>query len=411
MGAVGWYYLQHPTQFLGRYTWTVMGIALAIGVLTVCVDILSPRRKLAIFSGTLFGLIVGLFIAFGISFVVSLVIVQQMPVPPELSAKPDTDAFIARRTAIIDFINVLVAVTSSYLAISFILQTKDDFRFIIPFVEFAKERRGARPMLLDTSVLIDGRIADIAATGILESQLIVPRFVLEELQLIADSGDRLKRNRGRRGLEVLSKLQQNRKVEVVLYEGVPQEEHSAADVDAKLIMLGKELSARVITNDFNLNKVAQLRSVDVININQLASAVKPIVLPGEKMSVRLSKTGDQPGQGVGFLDDGTMVVVEGGRNHLNDEVEFTVTSSLQNNSGKMIFGRLVDRVANAEHAESDHAQPHGSSHAANHSPAPAAPAPAATSTHAPTPPVPAAAPAKALNPIKQPASPSRSKAS
>lgn len=341
MGAVGWYYLQHPTQFLGHYTWTVMAFALVVGVAVVCVDIVSPRRKLAIFSGTLFGLVVGLLVAFGVSFVVKLIVEQQMPIPASIYDKPAKTEFLDRRGAIIEFVDVLVGVISSYLAISFILQTKDDFRFIVPFVEFAKERRGVRPMLVDTSVLIDGRIADIAATGIIESQLIIPRFVLEELQLIADSGDRLKRNRGRRGLDVLAKLQQNRKVEVVLWEGAPQDEQLATDVDTKLTMLGKELSARVLTTDFNLNKVATLRSVDVININQLALAVKPIVLPGEKMFVRIAKAGDQPGQGVGFLEDGTMVVIEHGRSHVNEEVEFTVTSSLQNNTGKMIFGRLV----------------------------------------------------------------------
>lgn len=361
MGAVGWYYLQHPTQFFGAYTWLVMAAALAVGVFTVCVDILSPRRKLAIFSGAFFGLMVGLFIAYALSFLVRLVVEQQMPFPADLAGSEESlkrafAEFRDRRETIISFLNMLVGLTSSYLSISFILQTKDDFRFIIPFVEFSKQTRGARPMLLDTSVLIDGRIADIAATGIIESQLVVPRFVLEELQQIADSSDRLKRNRGRRGLDILSKLQGNKRVDVVLYEGNPREEHAAGgvtlgaggagggttDVDSMLLLLAKDLSARVLTNDFNLNKIAALRGVDVININQLATAVKPLVLPGEKMQVRLVKQGDQPGQGVGYLDDGTMVVVEHGRQHLNEEVEFTVTSSLQNNTGKMIFGRMVE---------------------------------------------------------------------
>lgn len=346
MGAVGWYYVQHPTQFLGRFTWMVMAVALAISVFTVCVDILSPRRKLAVFSGAFFGLVVGLFIAYAFSFVVRLVIEQQMVVPTQVTAKADRDDFLARREAVIEFVNLLIGLTTSYLAISFILQTKDDFRFIIPFVEFAKQTRGARPMVLDTSVLIDGRIADIASTGILESQLIVPRFVIDELQHIADSSEKLKRNRGRRGLDVVARLQSDPKIDIVLYDGTPREDANNAsgdtEVDAKLLVLAKELNGRVLTNDFNLNKVAQLRGVDVININQLAGAVKTVVLPGEKMSVRVLKAGDQPGQGIGYLDDGTMVVIEQGRSHLNEDVEFTVTSNHQTAAGRMIFGRISE---------------------------------------------------------------------
>ena len=345
MGAVGWYYVQHPTQFLGRFTWMVMAVALTLGVFTVCVDILSPRRKLAVFSGAFFGLLVGLFIAYALSFVIRLVIEQQMTVPAETTAKVDREQFLARREAIIDFMNLLVGLTTSYLAISFILQTKDDFRFIIPFVEFAKQTRGPRPIVLDTSVLIDGRIADIAATGIIESQMVVPRFVIDELQHIADSSDKLKRNRGRRGLDVVAKLQSDPKLDIVLYDGNPREDTGNTEVDAKLLLLAKELTARVLTNDLNLNKVAGLRGVDVININQLAGAVKPVMIAGEKMVVRVVKAGDQPGQGVGFLDDGTMVVIEQGRNHVNEEVEFTVTSALQTSAGRMVFGRMSDTPA------------------------------------------------------------------
>lgn len=195
-------------------------------------------------------------------------------------------------------------------------------------------------MLLDTSVLIDGRINDIAATGILESQLIVPRFVLLELQAVADSADKLKRNRGRRGLDMLAKLQGTAHAEVILYDSSARDE--AVEVDQRLVSLAKELNGRILTNDFNLNKVAQLRGVDVVNINDLAGALKPVVLPGEKMTVRLIKPGETPGQGVGYLEDGTMVVVEQGRNHLNQDVEFLVTSALQTTAGRMIFGRMPD---------------------------------------------------------------------
>jgi len=341
MAAVGWFYIQEPSQPLGRLTWLMMACALCLGVFIVCVDILSPRRKLAIFSGTFLGLVVGLAVAYALSFVTRL-LVQQYYHPPDaiLNDAAEMRAFVAQRETLIDYINMLLGVSASYLAISFILQTKDDFRFVIPYVEFSKQTKGARPILLDTSVLIDGRIGDIIGTGILESQLVVPQFVIDELQLISDSADKLKRNRGRRGLDVLQKLRENRKADVVLYDSSARDPKELKDVDQKLVHLAQDMSARVLTNDFNLNKVAQLRGVDVINLNDLAGALKPVVLPGEKMSVLLIKPGGEPGQGVGYLDDGTMVVVEQGRSHVNQEVEFTVTSALQTKAGRMIFGRL-----------------------------------------------------------------------
>lgn len=338
MGAVGSFYVS--SDFLGAFTWMAMAIALCVGVFFVCVDILSPRRKLAIFSGSFFGLIVGVFIAYALSYVVRLLVEQWQP-GADLTAE-QAAAFFRNRDSLREFVSMLVGVVCCYLSISFILQTKDDFRFIIPFVEFSKQTKGARPVLLDTSVLIDGRIGDIAATGILESQLIVPRFVLLELQQVADSADKLKRNRGRRGLDVLAKLQTNERVSVVLYDSSAREEDREAGVDTKLLNLAKDLNARVLTNDFNLNKVAQLRGVDVININDLANALKPVVLPGERMTVHVIKAGEEAGQGVGYLEDGTMVVVEHARAHLNEDVEFTVTNARQTSAGKMIFGRMSD---------------------------------------------------------------------
>jgi uncharacterized protein YacL len=248
---------------------------------------------------------------------------------------------IQQQEVVVRFFTLMLGVVTCYLAISFILQTKDDFRFIIPYVEFSKQTKGARPILLDTSVLIDGRIADIAKTGILESQLVVPRFVLNELQSIADSADKLKRNRGRRGLDVLTRMQDNKRADVILWDTSGRGD-AEDEVDQQLMSLAIELSGRVLTNDFNLNKIAQLRGVDVININELANALKPVVLPGERMHVRLMKPGEEPGQGVGYLEDGTMVVVEQGRQHVDEEVEFTVTSVLQTSAGKMIFGRMGD---------------------------------------------------------------------
>jgi len=340
MAAVGWFYVNSPAQPFGNFTWLSLAIALSIGTLLVSIDILAPRKKLVVFSGTFFGLLIGISIAYALSFVVQLLADQFLHRLDENVALLHQDQ--VSRQAMLSFINMMVGVACCYLAISFILQTKDDFRFIIPYVEFSKQTKGARPVLLDTSVLIDGRIIDIATTGLIESQVIVPRFVLDELQQIADSADRLKRLRGRRGLDVLTKLRSVNRAEVILYDGAPPGVETDHEVDQKLVELALHLNARVITNDFNLNKVAQLRGVDVININELANAMKPAVLPGEKMTVRIQKAGEEAGQGVGYLDDGTMVVVEQARPFIDTEVEFTVTNTRQTVAGRMIFGRVTE---------------------------------------------------------------------
>lgn len=193
--------------------------------------------------------------------------------------------------------------------------------------------------ILDTSVIIDGRVADICETRIIDSPLIIPRFVLQELQTIADSSDKLKRNRGRRGLDMLNKLQTNDKVEIKISDARLPSIEESGDVDQKLVALAKKIDGRVVTNDYNLNKIAQLRGVDVININDLANALKPVVLPGEAIVVKIIKPGEEMGQGVGYLEDGTMVVAESSRDRINEEVSLTVTSVLQTSAGRMIFGR------------------------------------------------------------------------
>ena len=243
--------------------------------------------------------------------------------------------------------NLVCTVVCCYVSISILVQTKDEFRFIIPYVEFSKQVKGGRPLVLDTSVIIDGRIADICDTRIIDTKLVVPRFVLQELQSIADSSDKLKRNRGRRGLDMLKRMQNNPKVELQMHEANLPELRDIQKVDERLVILAKSLGARVVTNDFNLNKIAQLQGVDVINLNELANALKSVALPGELLTVRLVKPGDQIGQGVGYLEDGTMVVVEQGRSQIGQEVNLSVTSVLQTPAGRMIFGRLEGRVQTA----------------------------------------------------------------
>jgi uncharacterized protein YacL len=190
------------------------------------------------------------------------------------------------------------------------------------------------PKLLDTSAIIDGRIADVVTTGFLAGPLLVPRFVLRELQRLADGADPLRRNRGKRGFEVLKRLQDLQSVDILEADVA-----AAADVDTKLVELARQRGARVVTTDYNLNRVAELSGVNVLNVNDLANALKPVVLPGESLRVQVLREGKEPGQGVGFLDDGTMVVIEQGRRLLGQEVPVVVTSALQTSAGRMVFAR------------------------------------------------------------------------
>ena len=209
------------------------------------------------------------------------------------------------------------------------------------------------PKILDTSVIIDGRIADVAETGFIDGVLVIPQFVLWELQLVADSADALKRNRGRRGLDILQRIQKNKALDVQIAEA---DYPKIQEVDLKLIELAKDTDGKIVTNDFNLNKVAQLQGVTVLNINELANTLKPIVLPGETMNVFISKEGKEYNQGVGYLDDGTMVVVDNARKMISKNIPITVTSVLQTTAGKMIFGRYEEKGA-TRHAHSEHPGP------------------------------------------------------
>jgi uncharacterized protein YacL len=202
--------------------------------------------------------------------------------------------------------------------------------------------RSENPKILDTSVIIDGRIADITETGFVEGTLIVPQFVLSELQHIADSSDSIKRTRGKRGLEVLHRIQKQVDVEVKI---VDTDYPGIKEVDAKLIELAKEVQGKIVTNDSNLNKVAELQGIEVLNINELASSLKPVVLPGEEMNVKILKEGKESGQGVAYLDDGTMIVIDNGKRQMGKTVDVIVTSVLQTPAGRMIFSRLKEEAA------------------------------------------------------------------
>ena len=254
---------------------------------------------------------------------------------------------------------LLLAIPCIYLGGTIAMSMKEELFYFFPRLsggdsEAAPAQPPPRSKLLDTNVIIDGRIADICRTGFVQGPVYVPGFVLEELHLIADSPDALKRNRGRRGLDILNQMQTELKMLVQVYDDYGIELDPNDGVDQKLVKLGKHLEASIITNDFNLNKVAQLQGVDVLNINELANAVKPVVLPGEEMIVAIVKEGREPMQGVGYLDDGTMVVVQQGKDHIGGTLRVTVTSVIQTLAGRMIFADVKGPAQSGEgNAEQD----------------------------------------------------------
>lgn len=308
------------------HEFTAVVMALGLACLLIGIDVLIPQKSLFGMSGLFFGLIVGMLIAFGAGLVLDLLVEAFRP------------TWVTE--GLVGTTKVLMGVIFCYLSISFILQTKDDVRFVIPYVEFAKQKKGQRPLILDTSVIIDGRIVDILETWITDNPVIIPRFVLQELQAVADSSDKLKRNRGRRGLDVANKLQRMDRIDVSFQEVPRVGDESGIDVDQRLVTLAMEIGGRIVTNDYNLNKVAQIRGVEVININDLSNAIKPVFLPGEEMRVKIVKAGEERGQGVGYLEDGTMVVVENARENVGEMIGIVVTSVLQTSAGRMVFGRL-----------------------------------------------------------------------
>jgi len=223
-----------------------------------------------------------------------------------------------------------------------VVREKDIFDIITKRLSREGLSPGSNRVLLDTSVIIDGRIADIGQTGFISGTMIVPRFVLDELQHIADSTDALRRNRGRRGLDVLNKLQKDPQVPIEISD---IDAKGLQEVDSKLVSVARELKCPIMTNDYNLNRVAELQGVRVLNVNELANAVKAVVLPGETIAVRIIQEGKDVGQGVGYLDDGTMIVVEGGRRHMNSTISVTVTRVLQTVAGRMIFAQPEGRAS------------------------------------------------------------------
>lgn len=302
---------------------------IAVGVLVL--DVLIRRKRVEDISAIYFGLLIGVLLSY--------LLIQA--VEPFFQQ----DLFQTDGPRYRNGVGMMALLILPYLCITFLLQTKDDFRFVIPYVEFSRELKGGRPLVIDSTALIDGRIADLVETKVIDAQLLVPDFVLQEMQEIADTGDKVRRGRGRRGLDILGKLQQNPNAEVRIHETQPLTDHSSASRDRRLVEIAKETSGRVVTNDINLNKVAAVQNVDVVNLNDVANALKPRYLPGEQLRIKIIKEGESHGQGVGYLDDGTMVVCEQGKEAVGQEIDVEVTSVLQNSAGRMIFGRLPGSVS------------------------------------------------------------------
>jgi uncharacterized protein YacL len=314
-------------QGLHTSLWPAFGGLMCLALVVIALDMFTKSKRLDIITALYFGLIVGLFLTY----------VAKLAFDPFLEIFPSGESL--KR-----YFPLIAGAVLCYVCISLLLQTRDDFRFIIPYVEFSKEVKGLKPYILDTSVIIDGRIADVVETKALDSQLIMPRFVLTELQSIADSADRLRRSRGRRGLDIMNRLRSNDEVDLQIFEReLP--EFAGQSVDQKLVLLAKHMGGKIVTNDYNLNKVARLHGVGVINLNDVANALKPVCLPGEHLNVSIVKEGEEIGQGVGYLDDGTMVVVEGGRSEIGKMVDIAVTSVLQTSAGRMIFGKFEKLLA------------------------------------------------------------------
>jgi uncharacterized protein YacL len=310
------YYLK-PILGMSKLSAAVAGL---IAVSIIFFETRIRKASLKTLIGGAVGSILGIIGATLIGFLIS--------VQPAMAIPDSLKAFITlAMTLFMGYVGLIVgAIKGDYLDLAALGGV---------FVE--KGAREAHPLILDTSVIIDGRVADIAETGFLSGTLVIPQFVLRELQQIADSADSIKRNRGRRGLDILQRLQKKKgSYEIIISEA---DFPDVRDVDHKLIELARQLNGKIVTNDFNLNKVAQLRGVAVLNINELANALKPVVLPGEVMRVFILKEGKEYNQGVAYLDDGTMVVVDNARRMIGKNIDVSVTSVLQTTAGKMIFGR------------------------------------------------------------------------
>jgi uncharacterized protein YacL len=293
-----------------------MLIGAGVGLTLILLEVTLRKVSTSGLSSSVFGLILGLIMAKLVGDAFSLT-----PLRPETLSS----------------IRVGLTLVFCYLGMVMALRGKDEFNIIIPYVRLRRQDQGEDITILDTSVIIDGRIVDIFKTKFVEGRIAIPKFVLRELQQIADSSDPIKRQRGRRGLDMLHTLQKEPGLNIVLHE---EDFPETTEVDAKLVKLAKLLNAKILTVDFNLNRVATIQGITVLNINELANAIKTVVFPGEQLQIKLIREGKEHNQAVGYLDDGTMVVVEDGRRFIGQELRVMVSSVLQTQAGRMIFTKI-----------------------------------------------------------------------
>jgi uncharacterized protein YacL len=306
----------------------VLGLTLAvgaIGLIVVVIDAMTPNKRLASIFGVYLGICLGLVGTFAIGTLLDTII----------------QAWELDRTNAVLYVNlakVSVGLILCYIAVSVVMTTKDDFRLVIPYVEFSKQNRGVRPMLLDTSAIIDGRILDLSESGALDAPFVVLQPVIDELQKLSDSSDKGKRARGRRGLDMIAKLQASPRVAISIEEA----QIDGGNVDRGLVDVAKLRGYRVVTTDAGLAKIAEIAAVTSININRIAGALRAQALAGDRLEIELVREGENPTQGVGYLSDGTMVVVEGGAGRMGETVSTVVTNTLTTSAGRMIFARVED---------------------------------------------------------------------
>ncbi|MDO4569467.1 MAG: TRAM domain-containing protein [Planctomycetia bacterium] len=312
-----------PSEF-GPFL-TLAGI-LALAIVVIIIDLVCRKKSLHIISAVYFGLIVGFFLSYMVN--IGLTPFYSVIAPKSFERLQNIS-------------HLILTVFMCYISISLLLQTQNDFRFIIPYVEFSKELKGLRPYVLDATVVIDGRILDIAQTHIIESPLIIPQFVISDLKRMAESQDKIDRLRGQRGLDILNQLRACPDIELRLDNNDLPDFRDQTE-EMKLVLLAKKHGAKLATNDFNLNKIARLNDVSVLSINELANALKPVFVAGEQIDIQIIKAGEEASQGVGYLPDGAMVVVDGGKPHIGKRVQITVTSVLQTSAGRMIFGKYIN---------------------------------------------------------------------
>ncbi len=305
-----------PDYFTGWWQGLVMGFG--FGGLLIAIDEMLKGFSLRAFSSITFGLLLGSLVAFLVDHSGLFENADELPT-----------RWLIRISLFLGFgyVGIVLAMRSN----------KEDFSLIIPYVRFQRQNKPDNLLLLDTSVIIDGRIADLIETNFLEGIIVVPRFVLREIQQVADSADPVKRARGRRGLEMLNRIQRNGKIEVKIHDGDFPEE---SGVDAKLVRLARNLNAKLFTNDFNLGKIAELQSVNHVNLHEVSKSLKAVILPGEVLQLRIVRDGKDKGQGVGYLADGTMVVVNNGHAHIGQQVEVAVQSLIQTGAGVIVFADI-----------------------------------------------------------------------